>query len=208
MHQQESLSKFTSAIVQLSRLAATLQEQFFLQKLKNLLQDIAFAQISFLHCGQGDNNVAQYIEAQRHLQVTINHALEFLTYIEYFKHSPLLHIRSAQLALLRLKFFIGDTKNTTEKIQEKNEQEVKTRQSLDTDNFPKKISTQLNGNQEKIFDFIKESHQVRAKEILDEFSPKLSGRTVKRNLRQLLKSGLILRRSENHAVFYTPAPRI
>ena len=62
----------------------------------------------------------------------------------------------------------------------------------------------LTENQERILGFIRQSEVARAKDIIDEFSV-LSERTVKRNLKELMSSGLVQKRLENRAVFYLPA---
>lgn len=65
---------------------------------------------------------------------------------------------------------------------------------------PKK--TKLNKSKKMIFDYIKNYPNSRTKDIIHEFSA-VSDRTVKRNLIDLTRSGLIKKRMENKAVFYS-----
>ncbi len=55
---------------------------------------------------------------------------------------------------------------------------------------------------QKILDFVRQAPERRAKEIVDEFSA-LSGRTVKRGLKELSEKGLIVRKEQNNAVYYS-----
>ncbi len=56
-------------------------------------------------------------------------------------------------------------------------------------------------NKDKILDFIRKSPSARTKEIIDQFET-MSGRTVKRNLAELNRDGLIKKKFEDRAVYY------
>jgi len=57
-------------------------------------------------------------------------------------------------------------------------------------------------NKEQIFNYIKKTPDIRTKEIMSEFSA-LSGRTVKRSLKELTDEGFLKKRSDGAAVYYT-----
>lgn len=59
----------------------------------------------------------------------------------------------------------------------------------------------ISKNKEAILDFIRHTPRARARDIVDGFH-ELSERTVRRNLRELIESGLVQKRSEQKAVYY------
>ncbi len=70
--------------------------------------------------------------------------------------------------------------------------------------LPQKITpdTKLLGTPQKILEFVRRAPSRRAKDIIDEFSA-LSGRTIKRGLKELSQKGLIVRKEDNKAVYYS-----
>lgn len=67
---------------------------------------------------------------------------------------------------------------------------------------PLKSLLQINPTHVKILEFIRRAPERRPKEIIDEFSA-LSGRTIKRGLKELSQEGFIIKKSENRAVYYS-----
>ncbi len=59
----------------------------------------------------------------------------------------------------------------------------------------------MSKNKEAILNFIRRTQRARAKDIVDSFHG-LSQRTVKRNLKELIMSGRVQKRSEHKAVYY------
>ena len=57
-------------------------------------------------------------------------------------------------------------------------------------------------NKERIFNYIKKTPDMRTKDVMTEFSA-LSGRTVKRNLKELIDEGFLKKKSDGVAVYYT-----
>jgi DeoR/GlpR family transcriptional regulator of sugar metabolism len=57
-------------------------------------------------------------------------------------------------------------------------------------------------NKDQIFNYIKKTPDIRTKEVMTEFSA-LSGRTVKRNLKELIDEGFLKKKSDGVAVYYT-----
>jgi len=62
----------------------------------------------------------------------------------------------------------------------------------------------IEGNRQKILDFVRRFPNTRTKEVIDEFNV-LSVRTVKRSLKGLVDDGLLQKRIEANAVFYFPS---
>ena len=63
------------------------------------------------------------------------------------------------------------------------------------------VYPKINPNKKKILDFIKSFPNTRTKDIIYEFNS-ISDRTVKRNLTELAREGLIRRKVDNKAVYY------
>jgi predicted HTH transcriptional regulator len=66
-----------------------------------------------------------------------------------------------------------------------------------TENIP-----EVNETKKKIIAFIRTQPQIRAKEILVELSS-ISNRTIKRNLKELVDSGMVIRYSDNGIIYYS-----
>lgn len=67
---------------------------------------------------------------------------------------------------------------------------------------PKLSKRRKNDNKNKILDFVRRAPETRTREIIEEFSV-LSERTVKRTLKELREEGLIVKKADNGAVFYS-----
>ncbi len=59
-------------------------------------------------------------------------------------------------------------------------------------------------SRQKILEFVRRVSECRARDVIEEFSA-LSERTVKRGLKELSEEGLIVKKSENRAVYYSAA---
>jgi hypothetical protein len=66
----------------------------------------------------------------------------------------------------------------------------------------KKIKLTEKSNKGKILGYVKKNPKARAKDVVDEFSI-LSERTVKRNLMELVRDGLLGKKSKKRSVFYS-----
>lgn len=60
----------------------------------------------------------------------------------------------------------------------------------------------MNSTREKILDFVRSGPERRPRDVIDQFSA-LSERTVKRNLKELSEEGLIVKKIENRATYYS-----
>ncbi len=136
-------------------------------------------------------------------------ALEFVTQLKHLgniEETPLLNLQQALLemkleAIILIKNVKKVSQKPTESLPEAEESpipvKIRPAKSL-------KPTPSLNRNQESILSFIKETHSVRTKQVIDQFST-LSGRTVKRNLKELLTEGLIVKQADNHGGMYYSA---
>lgn len=193
MH-REHLPQFTSLIVSLARLTALVRDNFLVQKLNQSISSIVEV---FLGSSEGDNNVAQYIHLGK-IKITITEVLSVLEYTEHFHLTPvgpLLQVRKAVLSFYAVLLTGREKQKPVKKFlsQKKGEPQFHNQSSSDSS---------LSVNQKKILSFIQAFPNARTKDIVDKFSM-LSDRTVKRNLRELISSGLVIKRAENRAVYYS-----
>ena len=134
--------------------------------------------------------------------------MDELLYLGFLNNSPLL--LSLKIDLLLIKLEILKSKAKVSRLEENSSRQERDNSQEDIKaNVPDvrkytKNEDQLNKSQQKIFEFIKSFPERRTKDIIYEFNV-LSGRSVKRNLNDLLQAGLIKRRIENKAVYYSVA---
>ena len=199
---EERTKNFINTVIFVSRIFSGLKDKFLARKLYDKLSDF----ISTYSLPPKDN-VAQYYHQ---LKITTDSLLELLDYLEHSKMvaaTPLLYARRSlfafKLQLIRIQpeqtEFLDRLKHgqetTPSPIVEKERQAV----SSDAPKVKKEIN--LSGNKQKILNYIKRSPDSRTKDIIYEFNI-LSERTVKRNLQELVRAGLVKKTSKNKAVYY------
>lgn len=128
-----------------------------------------------------------------------------IAYLKFFQTSRL--FLQTKINLLRLKLELTRQRNNDPmgikpEARSKNDRPA---QPVELRKKPEK-DTKLNQSKRKILDFIRSSPGIRTKDIIHEFNA-LSDRTVKRNLMELLQTGLVQKRIENKAVYYSVAER-
>src|SRR3989344_183879 len=180
---EETTNYFANALVLVTGSLPYLEDDFFARKLGIKIEIFTDEYLRF-RSRKEDADVAQYYLVEK-LITRIDEILEVFELINYLGITkkiipPLLARRS----LLVLKLELLKVKNTA--VAPKNIQK----------------NLELNPNKEKILNFIKKSPNTRTKDIIHEFNA-LSDRTVKRNLGELLKVGLINRKIENKAAYYS-----
>lgn len=126
-----------------------------------------------------------------------------IAYLKFFRTSHL--FLQTEVNLLRLKLELTRQRNNSPinikpEVRSKNDRTV---QPVELRKKPEK-NTKLNQSKRKILDFIRSSPDIRTKDIIHEFNA-LSDRTVKRNLMELLQTGLVKKRIDNKAVYYSAA---
>src|SRR3989338_4570139 len=190
--EDNNLQKFVKVLLLLMRLNNLVKDRFFFTKLNNKIYDFTFAYLQVLLKEGEDINVAQYYILVERSVVGADLALEYIKELEYLKllqSSPLL--LQTELDLLTIKL------ETSKKKQGIAIKKAIARQ------VHKEIIKQesLTPTKKKILEYIKSFTNTRTKDIIFEFSA-LSDRTVKRNLIDLIRSGLIKKRIDNKAVYY------
>ena len=189
---ENTIKQFVNSIILLSRIFTKLDDDFFSRKLYNKIFSLASLYI------ESDNQQNTYDVAQ-HYGLLINEIdgiMDFLEDIEYLKlidnTTPLFMIRknmlSFKLNIIRI------SKNIKHKINEES--------TVEKIILKKTKILPEGSNKNKILGFIKKHPKTRAKDIVDEFSI-LSGRTVKRNLMELVQDGFIDKKNKERSVLYS-----
>lgn len=110
--------------------------------------------------------------------------------------------------LLEFRLLLGDTilgcSDALDRERRKDPPRVDTPIPTRLSTSPKKVSAKdvLTDTKKRILDFIRQRPEVRTKDLIEEFSS-ISGRTIKRNLKELVMSGELTKRAEHKAVFYS-----
>ena len=164
--------------------------------------------LSFLGLFREENaSVAQYqVLLERHLASidSLRDVLKEFQYLDIVKNSPLL--LQAELNLLNIKLEICKMKSRLisdgrGNIHSNYHQENISQENTKITKIISKKTDKLASSKKKILDFIKSYPNTRTKDIVYEFNA-FSDRTVKRNLTDLLRAGLVKKRVDNKAVYY------
>jgi len=168
---------------------------------------------------QHSGNVAQY--SQLNLKNSTNNLLDYLEYLVHITKDNATPLLVAQRNLLKFKLHVLQeskaAKKTKRVLETSSKSDVASMPNVknlspnvvDTINpGPNSLTKRKNGfgagksNKEQIFNYIKKTPDIRTKEIMSEFSA-LSGRTVKRSLKELTDEGFLKKRIDGAAVYYT-----
>lgn len=206
MEREERLNFFVSAILSTARLLEGIYDTFFSKRLQILLRQFFIRGVGLFQAKEDD--VAQYIIRQEFLQAIreINRLLEYLSYLNLVRRTPLLIARRSLMRLYLSEIRVLIVPKTETKTGQPGSRVSDSGQpTAEQDKISQipKPRLDLNENQTKILGFIKKFERVRARDVIDQFSA-LSQRTVKRSLKELIKSGLIEKEAEARAVFYSP----
>ena len=216
--EREYVSKFTNSVILLSKLFSATEDRFLKQKLHRKLTYFVFAFLeqysisrehrfhNVISATKSDNTVQCEHVAQcqdKALLNSINSLLDYLDYLAYISKGNATPLFLAQRNLLKLKLHIL-RQNKKEKTERPitNAKFAFNERERDSSVQRKKNFGMGTTNKERIFNYIKKTPDVRTKEIMSEFSA-LSGRTVKRSLKELLDEGFLRKRSDGAAVYYT-----
>lgn len=210
---EDTTNNFTETLILIAGIFPHLEDDFFIKKLQAKTETCIRGYIKF-KSREEETSVAQYHAIEK-LIFYANDILELFELISYFgktkKTAPLL---LAGRSLLALKLGLLREKNNLSVIFKKREGSVpeiisksdNKDQMLEINTVTSKKNIrqnlELNPSKEKILNFIKKSPNARPKDIIHEFNA-LSDRTVKRNLGELLRVGLINKKIENKAVYYS-----
>ena len=194
---KEDTLKFTNSIILVSKLLDKIEDKFLARKLYGKISDAVSA---FLEFQKADIKQASHNVTYQKLLNSVNSLLDYLEYLAYILKNEVTPLLVAQRNLLKLKLHLlkqAKTEHPKSVIDTKNEQ-------ISKPNLKQRISRpdlKQGSNKEKILNFIKKFPDIRTKEIIDEFNI-MSGRTVKRNLKELIDEGFLEKKSENGAVYY------
>lgn len=206
MGEKKLLKKLVKTIILLVETRNLLKDEFFKNKLENRIFSLGE---NFFKLGteENKNNIYynQRLAVERFL-VNIFDLLEILkelSYLNLAKNDQL--FLEVEISLLDLKLIVLKNINVTDYIEEKSERSIEGNNisqsemsSIAKSSFRK---DELTETKKKILNFVKSYPNSRTKDIIYELS-NFSGRTIKRNLTDLLKVGFIKKRVDNKAVYY------
>ena len=213
MRIEDTTNHFANTLILVAGIFPYLEDDFFVKKLRAKIEIFISGYIRF-ESREEDTSIAQYYLIGKLISDTddILEILELISHLGIIKKiAPLL---LASRSLLVLKLEILKTKNNLAislknkedsapviipKLDNKDQASVV---NIVTSQKNIKQKLELNPSKEKILNFIKKSPNARPKDIIHEFNA-LSDRTVKRNLGELLRVGLINKKIENKAVYYS-----
>lgn len=183
-----------------SKIILSLEDEFFKKKLFSKLTKLIRQYIS----------VAQYKEGFNTLNTEINNLIETIDYIVYSNSASPTPLLLLKRRVLNFKLLL--LKNLKRPDAERPYAEVASVLSSRGMSQKGLVSTKDNvgtgtigtgaSNKEKILSFIKKQDKIRAKDVIGEFSA-VSGRTVKRTLKELTDDGLIKKEEADNAVYYS-----
>lgn len=196
---------FIKIVLQLAKIQNLTKDDFFLNKFSSKMYSFSLNFLELIKRERSD--VAQYqvlLEKQLASIDSLQDVLKEFQYLKIVKNDSLL--LQTELDLLDIK--LGMCKMKKELVSIGNDEDNSNHydQNPQRENtkivrtVPKK-NNKLTSSKKKILDFIKSYPNTRTKDIVYEFNA-LSGRTVKRNLTDLLSAGLVKKRIDNKAVYY------
>ena len=207
---EDSVKNFINTVIFVSRIFSGLKDKFLARKLYNKLSDFiaayiaqrGFSNINVAKSGYivQHRDVAQY--SQLDIKVATDSLLDLLDYLEHSKAvvaTPLSYARRSLFALKLQLIRIQPKQHIVKKERAASRAAPKINLRPELRSREKEIN--LSGNKEKILNYIKRSPDSRTKDIIYEFSV-LSGRTVKRNLKELVDDGLLKKVSKDKAIYY------
>jgi hypothetical protein len=205
---ENSNKDFTQLIAFLSRIQIHIKDSFFAHRFLKKIEHLTAAYIDFKISGSGEgHSVAQY-NASKDMKFSLDTLIDLVEYLNKLNLANTTSLLQAQKYLLEanieLTRQIKELATALESIKETGtEKEIISAPVKKSQPKEKPKNFSLNESKSKILEFIKNNPDVRTKDIIKEFNS-LSDRTVKRNLTELIKEGIISKRTENKAVFYRP----
>ncbi len=186
---------FIKTILLLGKIQSLTKDSFFLDKFNSKMYSFSLSFLELVKEG-----------SEKHLASidSLQDVLKEFQYLGIVKDTPLLlHV---ELNLLSIKLELSRIKNglpvhhNGDSDSNRYEQKV-TPKNIEITRTVTKKTDRLASSKKKILDFIKSYPNTRTKDIVYEFNA-LSDRTVKRNLTDLLRAGLVKKRIDNKAVYY------
>ena len=210
---EDTTNSFTETLILIANFFPHLKDDFFVKKLRTKMAILMRGYIKF-RSWEDSADVAQYYIAEKLISDTdaILELLEVINHLRVIKETTPLLLANQSLLALKLEF-VKIKNNLSVNLEKKDNNVSAVASKSDNKNQASIINAvvsqknilqkrELNPNKEQILNFIKKSPNARTKDIIHEFNA-LSDRTVKRNLGELLRVGLINKKIENKAVYYS-----
>lgn len=196
---------FIKTVLLLAKIQNLTKDSFFLDKFNSKMYRFSLSFLELLK--EKSDDVAQcQILLERHLTSidSLRDVLKEFQYLNIVKNNPLL--LQVELCLLNIKLEICKRKhglifNKNSRVNSSHYEQKVNNENTEVIRAPSKKNNKLASSKKKILDFIKAYPNTRTKDIVYEFNA-LSDRTVKRNLTDLLRVGLVKKRIDNKAVYY------
>ncbi|OGN06039.1 MAG: hypothetical protein A2669_00720 [Candidatus Yanofskybacteria bacterium RIFCSPHIGHO2_01_FULL_48_25b] len=187
-------SEFIIIITKLFGVREIISDPFFAVRIQENITSLLKSYINYCLCGRGQKS------KPRDLMNSLKLLSDLLEEMRYLKISPAIPLASSQELILR--YLRGlMIAGPEEKANDSPPLKTHSDPAPQTQTLPsRKIIAGT--NKERIFNFVRQAPERRPKEIIDQFSV-LSERTVKRNLKELIREGLITKKQENRAVYYS-----
>lgn len=207
MEKEESSKQFIGSVILLVKVQNGIKDNFFYAKFTNKIFSFCF---DFFKLSVEDNssNIAQYQISAEKCFADISGLTDTLKELRYLSLVANTHLLlKAESDLLTIKLSI--LKQLKELSAEKDDKEESVKKEIKpvsrVSDFSKSYIVagpdKLTPSKKKILEYIKSYPNKRTKDIIYEFNA-LSGRSVKRNLTDLLKAGLVKKRIDSKAVYY------
>ncbi len=200
MDKEVLLNNFIKVLISVIKLNDQLEDRFFNDKMSQRINDFVCNFINYSSTNSKENSQQRNLIFYKLFAVidSLNELTQDMLYLNLLKTSRLLLETKKGLLQFKLELITNKELFTSKELSE------------NKNNFPEKNTNiskiekkiKLNPSKQKILNFIKSSPNIRTKDIINEFSV-LSDRTVKRNLTELLKTGMVKKKMDNKATYYS-----
>ncbi len=193
---EDTAKIFHRTAVSLARLLFGMKDPYFMRKIFEKSEKLSRVYINF-EKSTGDLTAIH----RDNLVSVINEIADLCDYVEHLDLSPVspLLVLRKNVLVLKLQVLKSTSKEDMVVASDKKKNEIK--KPVITASPAIVREKKIDGNREKILNFIQRFPNTRTKEIIDEFET-ISVRTVKRSLKGLVADGLLQKRDEGNAVFY------
>ncbi len=207
MEKGEQLSRFIKSLTLWIRFENFIKDSFFWHKFDRLINDLAVSYIMLLN---DRSSAAQYLERSEKCLGIVENLLDTLhevIYLNFLQASPLsirieMSILKTKLDIIKLKKAYGS--KSEERFKKSNSNTKQNVSEEISQNSVRSRKNKLNDSKKRLLEFIKSYPDKRARDLIYEFNT-VSSRTIKRNLTELLRAGLLKKRIEDGAVYYSSA---
>lgn len=194
--EREDILKFTNSIILVAKLFTKIEDGFLKEKLFRKTADFVLA---FIEQKSGQSPKSHNVSND--LTNSTNNLLDYLEYLAHISKSNATPLLVAQRNLLKFKLHILKQKKKGKGGTSDVPRPSDVVDSVSPKPAVRRLRLKSNSNKERIFNYIKKTPDVRTKDVLSEFNA-LSGRTVKRSLKELIDEGFLTKRSDGVAVYY------